>query len=226
MSFVVEFYLENVRNVSTFKRTLLILSFLLGLGGLIAETFKPVMLIFTIMPLIVNEAWWYYNGKLKSKALTIEATKIAGDVQQGTHGSMVSNNLAFFVTPGLLTMRSYEGAVVLAGYGLFRWISSNKEDGLAFKCKLLVWLGNVFGCGAGINLSSCTLQMSWERAGLGCVLSLLARTCYWQANKIGEPLKKEIVLPLREATIVVKVAEVNGKSPETPHTEPPSVSAS
>jgi hypothetical protein len=164
-----------------------------------------LMLFCTLVPTLFNEWWWFRMGQKMQTARTKEARQIAHDVQQGTHGSMASNTLAFFFVPFLLHMKSYEAAIFLMGYGIFRKVASIEEDGVRFKLRLLTWVGNVAGGGAGINLGSTALQMSFWRAVIAFCMKPLASWCIRKANQLGEQIEQPILVT------GAAVAATNGK---------------
>lgn len=176
---------------SPWKKMLLITSLLFCVAGLWAERSKPDMLVHTLVPVLCIEGWVWLNRLIKRFIKTKQAEAIVTLVIHTAFAAAVSNNIAFFFTPWLVTMRSYEAATFFSGYGLFRWLSSMKEDKRALNLHLLVWIGSVTGGGVAINSHACALQMAWERNWLAIGLAAITLLVIHIANQFGDALHKE-----------------------------------
>lgn len=176
---------------SPWKRTLLVTSLLFCVAGLWAERSKPEMLAHTLIPVLCIETWVWLNRLIKRFVKTKQAEMIVQVVIHSAFAAAVSNNIAFFFTPWLVTMRSYEAATFFSGYGLFRWLSSMKEDNRELNLHLLVWVGSVAGGGVAINSHACALQMAWERNWLAIGLAVITLLLIWIANRFGDSLSAQ-----------------------------------
>jgi hypothetical protein len=183
---------------------LLLVSLLLCVVGLWREKSNLDMLIHTLVPVLCIEGWVWLNRVIKRYVKTKQAEAIAIGVIHTAFAAAVSNNIAFFFTPWLVTMRSYEAATFFCGYGLFRFLSSLKEDGRKLNLHLLVWIGSVAGGGVAINSHACALQMAWERNGLAIHLAVIALIILWVANKYGDPLDEKEKEKVESSTIAIE----------------------
>jgi hypothetical protein len=150
------------------------------------ESKEPFMTVYVAVAVVVIEVWVAMARRLKAEARTTQAEAIADAVIHTAHASAVSNNIAYFVTPYLLTMNSYPTAIFFSGYGLFRYVSSMKEDGRELKLNLLKWFGSVAGGGVAINVASFALQMRSSRLVLGLCLMAVAIWLISKANRRGD----------------------------------------
>lgn len=212
---------EKARQFSWQKMSLLTASFVFAGWGLWNASYHPNATKYILITVATVELWVALNAILDRRAKTQEAKQIAVAAKVTAFAVLVSNELAFMITPELLTMKSYEAAQFFAGYGFFRWLFSTNQDGRALAYSLLVWTtGTVAGGGVAINFNSAALQLSWERGALGGVLACVAMIGYLIAQKWGNSLNKD---DQSSNGAQAKTASSNGKSsPESDIVPPPS----
>jgi hypothetical protein len=183
---------EKAWQFSRLKKGLLLASAGFAIKGLWEESSHPEMLKFTLVTVLVVELWVAFSAILARRAKTKQAKLIAQAAIATAFAVLVSNELAFIITPKLLTMKSYQAAQFFAGYGFFRWLFSTKDDGRKLKLNLLVWaMGTVAGGGVAINFNSAALQLSWARDYLGAALAVACFIGYLIAQKWGDSLDDE-----------------------------------